>query len=324
VLPTALVYMDALSGERITSVDLGEAFVERYGYPYIVVHRGDLQQVLLDVCHAEDLIEIESGREVSEFRDEGSTAVVACADGAVYRAGVVIAADGVRSRARDLISSGDVNFDGYVAYRGTIDVSDVPSGLETDAMVMWVGPGAHLVQYKVRAGELYNQVAAFRSARFVAGEEDWGGPDELDAHFGNFCEAIRLAITRLSRDRHYAIADRDPTGSWVQNRIALLGDAAHPMLPVLSQGGCQAIEDAPAIAACLADEPQAEAALQLYEAARAPRAGKVQSAARRFADVCHIDGVGIELRNALFGRRSPTDYEALDWLYEPVSLGRTA
>lgn len=325
VKPTSLIYMDAISGQRITSVELGGAFLDRYRYPYVVVHRADLQRVMLEACAETTLIEIECGKDVVSYRQQEDTATVACADGSSYRADAVIAADGLKSAARPVIAPGSLRFDGFIAYRGTIPFSTVGATDDADAMVMWVGPDLHVVQYKVRAGELYNQVAAFRSPGFVAGEEEWGGPDELDAHFSSCCESVRDAISLLSRDRHYTIADRDPIRRWGLNRIALLGDAAHPMLPVLSQGGCQALEDALALAEEMKRSGNdQDAALRSYERRRAERAAAVQTAARRFADVCHIDGVGRELRNALFESHEPDDYQPLDWLYEPAAVDQLA
>jgi 2-polyprenyl-6-methoxyphenol hydroxylase-like FAD-dependent oxidoreductase len=325
VKPTSLIYMDAISGERITSVDLGDGFLERYRYPYVVVHRADLQRVMLEACAETTLIEIECGKDAVDVRQEADAAQVTCTDGTTYRAGAVIAADGLKSAVRQMIAPGPLRFDGFIAYRGTVPFSTLTATDDADAMVMWVGPNCHVVQYKVRAGELYNQVAAFRSPGFAAGEKGWGGPDELDAHFSSCCESVREGISLLSRDRHYTIADRDPIRRWGLNRIALLGDAAHPMLPVLSQGGCQALEDAVTVAEEMKRSPDDHrAALSGYERRRVDRAGGVQAAARRFADVCHIDGVGRELRNALFESHAPDDYRPLDWLYQPAAVDQPA
>jgi salicylate hydroxylase len=155
----------------------------------------------------------------------------------------------------------------------------------------------------------------FRSPRFAAGDPDWGSPDELDAHYAGFCAPLRTAASMLVRTKRYPLVDRDPMDRWASNRIAVLGDAAHPMLPVLAQGGCQAIEDAGALANSVLDNPDAVTALQDYERERVPRSRKVQMEARHFADICHIHGVGVELRNSLFRLHDPRDYRPLDWLY---------
>jgi 2-polyprenyl-6-methoxyphenol hydroxylase-like FAD-dependent oxidoreductase len=316
VRPSALLYMDALSGEGITSVDLGEQFVEHYGHPYLVVHRSDLQRTLLAACANDSLVSIETDREVQQVTDGGDDVSVICRDGTTYEAKLVVAADGLRSRVRSLYDDDDLRGEGFVAYRGTLPTSEVEQSSVLDAMVLWVGPGAHAVQYKVRAGDLYNQVAVFRSRRFAEGHAEWGTPEELDEHYARFCEPVRLAATQLIRTQRYPMFDRDPIDRWAYNRIALLGDAAHPMLPVLAQGGCQAIEDALALSEAVSEYREVSAALEAYERLRAPRAARVQLTARRFADVCHIDGVGVELRNALFRQHAANQFGPLDWLYE--------
>jgi len=320
VAPRQLLYMDALSGERIASIDLGERFLARYGHPYLVVHRGDLQRALLDACGEQPLVSIETGRAAQAFEDRGSDATVRCADGTAYAAEAVVAADGLRSRARALLAPGELRAEGFVAYRGAVPLSAMTEHADADAMVMWVGPDMHMVQYKIRAGELFNQVAVFRSRRFASGDPDWGSPDELDACYAAFCAPVRAGAALLDRTQRYPMADREPIGTWTTERIALLGDAAHPMLPLLAQGGCQAIEDAAALADALGPDADVPAALASYERLRAPRAARVQTSARRFADVCHIGGVGIELRNALFARHDPCDYAPLDWLYDEAAV----
>jgi 2-polyprenyl-6-methoxyphenol hydroxylase-like FAD-dependent oxidoreductase len=111
-----------------------------------------------------------------------------------------------------------------------------------------MGPGIHLVQYALRRGALYNQVAVFRSDEYRQGRQDWGGPEELDRVFAAACEAVRVALPSLGRDRRWAMQDRRPAPRWSAGRVTLLGDAAHPMLQYLAQGACQAIQDAAALA----------------------------------------------------------------------------
>ena len=108
-------------------------------------------------------------------------------------------------------------------------------------VVVYIGPGCHFVQYPLRRGELFNQVAVFRSPRALAGEQEWGTPDELDAAFGAACDRIREALPNLWRNRWWRMYDREPILRWTRNRIALLGDAAHPMFQNIAQGASQAI-----------------------------------------------------------------------------------
>jgi 3-hydroxybenzoate 6-monooxygenase len=320
VCPRELVYMDALSGERITSLDLGAEFLARYGHPYVVVHRGDVQQVLLEACTQTGLVTLQTDRAVAGVDDRGDHARVTFADGVTIEADLVVGGDGVNSVVRAVISADEPRCEGFVAYRGTIPIDEVAVDGGVDSMVMWVAPGIHMVQYKVSGGRLYNQVGAFQSRRFLAGEDDWGTPEELDEAYGVLCHAARHAASLLERGVRYPMRDREPLTAWSRNRVTLLGDAAHPMLPVLAQGGCQALEDAWVLARKLAEHADVTAALKAYDDERAPRAGMVQRQARRFADVCHISGVGVELRNALFAQHRPDDYAPLDWLYAPAGV----
>jgi salicylate hydroxylase len=135
---------------------------------------------------------------------------------------------------------------------------------------------------------------------------------------------VSYGASLLGRDVRWPMFDRDPIDNWTRNRITLLGDAAHPMLQYLAQGGCQAIEDAVCLARKVADHDDYEAAFRAYQAERIPRTARVQDSARRFGDICHIHGVGVDLRNAFFAQKAPQDYEPLDWLYLPTNGGPPA
>src|SRR6266568_4903542 len=199
------------------------------------------------------------------------------------------------------------------------------AGVELQAdkeVVAWIGPDLHFVQYPLRAGQIYNQVAVFRSRRYAAdpglADGEWGGPGELDEAFGPCCPQVREAAGFLWRDRWWPMYDREPLAGWTRGRIALLGDAAHPMLQYLAQGACQAIEDADALAHALAACPGPQLtgkALAGYEAERAAHAARVQRTARTWGDIWHVSGVGALLRDELFRRRPADDYSYTDWLY---------
>jgi 3-hydroxybenzoate 6-monooxygenase len=316
VYPSRLVWMDAILGSRITAVDLGDAFRHRYGQPYIVMHRGDLLNVLLEACRREALITLEAQREVVAIDDLGDAARARCADGTAYEAELLIGADGLWSMVRGLIADDEPICAEYVAYRGTIPMAQMSAHAGLDNVVMWVGPDMHFVQYPVRRGELYNQVAVFRSRHYRPHAEDWGTPEELDAHYAQTCAYVRDCARLMGRDKRWPMYDRAPITRWTRNRIALLGDAAHPMLQYIAQGACQAIEDSLALAACVgampADLPRA---LARYEEARRLRTARVQITARAMGAFFHLDGVAATVRNTLMTGRAGDDYAMLDWLY---------
>lgn len=322
--PRRLVLADAVTGRELTALDLTGAFVERYGAPYVLAHRGDLLQLLVRACRRSG-VELEAAREVTTATPTADAVVVECGDGSAYRARAVIAADGLHSRLRALLHDDEPVFSGYVAYRGTLPAGEAVYRADLGDVIAFVGPGLHFVQYALRRGELYNQVAVFRSRRYHRGEPDWGHPAELDEVFAAACPHVRSATGVLWRHQWWPMYDREPVDSWVwRDRVALLGDAAHPMLQYLAQGACQALEDARLLAVAVRRHTPVGAldarspvgkALADYQAARAARAARVQRNARTWGDIWHSDGLTRALRDEALRRRGPSDYTATDWLY---------
>src|SRR5260370_21197070 len=245
IFPKRLIMMDAVSGQLITSLNLDQKFLEHFGYPYIVMHRGDLLSVELEACRQNSHITLENNRDAVRIEDLGDGARVECADGSIYECEALVGVDGLWSTARKVVhDDGDPICAQFVAYRGTLPIEAAPPDSDFDNVTLWVGPDLHFVQYCVRRGKLFNQVAVFRSYRYKEGSEDWGGVDELEAHFGKMCPRVRAAVAKIKRNRCWPMLDRLPTPNWTRNRITLLGDAAHPMLQYIAQGACQALEDA--------------------------------------------------------------------------------
>jgi 2-polyprenyl-6-methoxyphenol hydroxylase-like FAD-dependent oxidoreductase len=319
------VLRDLGSGAELAELDLGAPLTARYGAPYVVIGRADLLSLLADACADAD-VELRPGREVTSV-DQSHFAssimggpVVTCGDGRMYAADVVLAADGARSVARALFGAGEPSGDGWAAYRGTVPVDALAVGDADDEVVAWTGPDAHFTRYPVRVGEAYEQVAVFRShlyplvgAASPGGADQgpealgWGGPEELDEAFSWATEPVRAAVRVLRRDHSWRMLDWEPLPSWTVDRVALLGDAVHPMPAYLAQGACQAIEDAVALADALADCPGPDAvaaALAGYQARRAPRVTRV-ARARQVWEAGPLP------------RRPADAYEASDWLYAP-------
>jgi salicylate hydroxylase len=316
VYPSRLVWMDAIRGTRITAVDLGEKFRARYGFPYIVMHRSDLLQVLLEACQKSPLITLEANRAVVAVDDLKDKARAHFADGSTLETDILIGADGLWSTVRKLIADDEPHRDGFVAYRGTIPMEQMSTHAGLDNVVMWVGPSMHFVQYPVRRGELYNQVAVFRSPRYKPGSDDWGTPEELDAHYSQCCEYVQTCAKLMWRDKRWPMHDRPPILEWTKNRIALMGDAAHPMYQYIAQGACQAIEDSLSLAKHVAAQPDRPAeALAAYQNERRLRTARVQITARAMGAYFHLAGVAAAVRNDLMERRPTDDYSMIDWLY---------
>src|SRR5882757_8339169 len=318
VLPRRLVMRDAVDGSDLTHLDVA-AIHRRYGSPYVVIHRSDLHAILVRACRAAgvDLV-IDTTVVDVEIGDRQSVAVSA---GRRDAGQLVLAADGLNSRLRGRLHQDDPVSSAYVAYRGAIPMADVGDAqIAAEDVVVYVGPHCHLMQYPLRRGEMFNQVAVFRSPKALAGESDWGTPDELDAAFAHTCDVVRAGRPHLWRDRWWRMYDREPMVTWARGRLALTGDAAQPVLQYLAQGSCQAIEDADSLAT-LADKhsspngPDWDRALADYTDLRTVRTARVQRTARSCGELWHCDGLFRTVRNALLTGRDPADYKHIDWLY---------
>ncbi|MFY1638058.1 FAD-dependent monooxygenase [Solwaraspora sp. WMMB335] len=322
--PRHLVLADARTGRELNRLDLTGPFLDRYLAPYVVAHRRDLLDLLLDAAVRAGA-RLEPDREVHCVEPGPDAVEIGCADGRRYRARAVIAADGLHSRFRALLSTDEPICSGYVAYRGAIPIEQASRTADLDDVVAFVGPGMHFVQYALRGGSYYNQVAVFRSERYRQGDPDWGDPAELHAVFSRACPHVRDAVRSIRTEQRWPMYDREPIDTWVLGgRMTLLGDAAHPMLQYLAQGACQALEDAAALAAAVdrhlpagpvdADAP-VQAALAAFAHDRAPRTARVQRNARTWGDIWHVDGLAATLRDDVLAHRGPTDYRATDWLF---------
>lgn len=324
VFPKRLVILDAITGKELTSLDLQEAFKQKYGHPYIVMHRADLHTVLYEACVKKGNIRLMTNSEVEKVEDLEDGARVYLTNGTVYEANAVIGADGIHSKTRKLVSDDQPVCSQYVAYRGTIPMEEITetAGTDPDDVLMWIGPNLHLVQYPVRRGELYNQVVVFKSFKYKPGAEDWkandwGTPEEMDERFKDTCSHVKHAISFISRKFRWAMWDRNPIDNWTKGHVTLLGDAAHPMLQYMAQGAIQALEDVAQLTNMLHKYgDDYKTAFAEYQKERIPRASKVQTNARNWGEMLHAtDPITIMLRNDIFSKRDKYDTTYVDWLY---------
>ena len=322
VLPRRLVLADAIGARELTSLELTD-FPARYGAPYLVLHRNDLLSALLDACAA-SRVRLHTDANVIELRDTGADAVATCADGREFTGEIAIGADGLHSRIRKHFIDDEPVNSGFVAYRGAVPMEQVERHADLRDVVAWLGPGLHLVQYPLRSGQMYNQVAVFRSQAYLRGEADWGDPAELAAAFAGCSEHVRESLSTLSIDNRWPMLDRLPMPDWARGRVALLGDAAHPMLQYLAQGACQALEDSAALAAALAAAGKAGPAVQRragqLRGARSPQAMRVQRTARTWGEIWHVDGIAKLIRDELLLDRDVADHKHVAWLYQDAAV----
>ena len=317
VFPDYAVMIDARDGREITRIALGPAFIARYGYRYMVVHRQDLLAALLSACRREAAIELLTGKTVGVFRDFSDRVEVSCVDGSLEVGTALIGADGVWSAVRaQVIGDGAPRVSGHVCYRGTVPMAEIPDHSYANAMALWVGEAMHLVQYPVRRGELMNNVAVIDSPKFRSGAAAFGDWGEVETLFAPAMPRVRDMAGYMDRKRNWILHDRDPLPNWTQGRVTLLGDAAHPTLQNMAQGACMAIEDA----VCLAERMGAagtdvNAAFLAYQQDRYLRTARVQISARFVANMVHLGGGARDVRNAVLSTRSPESIYELDWLY---------
>ncbi len=324
VLPENMVMKDAVDGTEITRLDLADLRRE-YEFPYMVIHRSDLHASLLEGCR-EAGVDLRTDHQCVGYEQREDGATVTFADGITASAPLVVAADGLHSVARQQFVGDSPVSSSYVAYRGAVPMDTVAENdISTTDVVVYIGPECHFVQYPLRGGDMFNQVAVFESPKAKRGEEDWGTPDELDAAFEGMCEPVQQGLPYMWRDRWWRMFDRDPIMSWVFGRVALLGDAAHPPLQYMAQGAIMAIEDGWVLAEHLAARTQDgvtdwDGALEAYNAVRPEHCRRVLSTSREWGKLWHVDGLERLQRNALMRARETTDYSFTDWIYGPTAL----
>jgi len=291
--PEAVELFDHRSGGLpVARVPLGSDAVARYGRPYWHLHRADLLD-LLRAGAEEAGATLHLGAGVEAAAPRGETVALTLAGGATAEADIVVAADGVRSalRARHVASS-PPRFARHVAWRGTVPAERAPAELVRPHVRVTMGHGRHLVTYPLRAGSLVNFVAVEEREAWTA--EGWSHPDDpghLRRAFAGWGGAAGALLDAVDSCFLWGLFDHAPLPRWVDGRIALLGDACHPMLPFLAQGATMALEDAWVLADCLdgADDPRA--GLVAYESARRGRATRVQRAAAGSGRLYHLGPV---------------------------------
>jgi salicylate hydroxylase len=278
------------------------------------MHRADLLAVLRSAIPDEA---VRLGRRCTGMTQDADGVTLTFSSGRPVRADAVVAADGIHSVLREHVTTASPPREsGLCAWRSLVPAAAAPAFARRPVQTLWLGYRHHLVHYPVSAGRLVN-IVAFSPAG--AGEvESWsavGRVTDLAAEFAGWDPRLGKLIAAAERVGRWSVLDRAPLPRWVSGRIALLGDAAHPMLPFYAQGAGQAVEDAAALAVCLTTGPwEPPAALARYERVRLPRASRVQEASRGRTAHHHLpDGPEQVARDAAFAGEDPLSHN--DWLY---------
>jgi salicylate hydroxylase len=318
VAPEGVHLIDARAGQSMATVPLGPLAELRYGAPYWVVHRADLQRVLLDAVRGNDNVAITQPFRVAACAADGDRVQVTSETEEVASGGALIGADGIRSQVRALIGvAGEPVYSGKSAWRLTVPMDEAAPPMRQDAIGLWLSSRAHMVHYPVRGGAEVNVVVIVDDRDAPEGWNVPGAADEFLPHLTDWPRTITDFLREQSGWRRWALYDMPPTRQWTAGRIALLGDAAHPVLPFLASGGALAIEDAAVLAAAWGEASGNPAtAFAAYARKRQPRAALVQARSRRMGRVYHMGGVMRWSRNQVLTASSP---QALlrrnDWLY---------
>ena len=311
--------MDATSAEEITRIPLDEPFRRRFGNPYAVVHRGDLHGVFLRACRDSDRIELRTGCEVAGYDQDDTGVTARLAGGEAVRGAALIGSDGLWSNIRrQMVGDGAPRVSGHTTYRSVIPTEMMPEDLRWNAATLWAGPKCHIVHYPLSGWKVFNLVVTYHNH---APEPVAGQPCSEEEVMRGFEHIHPRAqdIIRHGKDwKLWVLCDRDPVEHWVDGRVALLGDAAHPTLQYFAQGACMAMEDG----VCLADEVAAhpgrlDAALEAYRSRRVLRTARVQLQSRAIGDhIYHPAGAHAQLRNSIMRAKTPAEwYDILAWLY---------
>ena len=334
--PDCLQVRSSLTGHALGRLSLGESALQRYGHPYVTVHRADLHGLLLAALkrYPQTVLRYNAGAD-SFLQNE--TGVTLPSGAATVHGDLLVGADGLWSRVRSqLLNDGSPMTTGHLAYRALVPQASLPPALRSAQITAWLGPKLHVVQYPVKGGEWLNVVCIVHG-RVDGSLDSWNhaaNAASLRAALTGMCAPLQNLIQAIDNWRLWVLCRRPPmrgAREHAQGRVALLGDAAHPMLPYLAQGAGMAIEDAAELGRCLGQNARAGSGsvsvsdshsdittrLQRYARARWQRNARVQARAVRNGQIFHATGLvrwGRDLSMKWGGERVLD----LPWLYHPA------
>ena len=312
-----MVMHDAVDAYQVGKIPTGEAFRQRFGNPYAVIHRADMHMSLVKGAQASGEVDIITNCHIERVEQDADGVSVFDQNGVEYRGQALIAADGVKSVVRQKYVGDPALVTGHVVYRAVVSKDEFPADLQWNAASIWVGPHCHLVHYPLRGGEEYNIVVTFHSRE----QEEWGVKDgskeEVFSYFTEVCPQAHQLIELPKSWKRWATADREPIDTWTFGRVTLLGDAAHPTTQYMAQGACMAMEDAVTLGEALrVHDNDIAKAFDMYQRARVARTARIVLSSRQMGKIYHAKGVERMIRNDLWrGRSAERFYDAMEWLY---------
>jgi salicylate hydroxylase len=318
--PSRLQAREAMDGRVVGLLPLAGRAEALYGAPYATIHRADLHALLLAAVQQAG-VDLQLGSLLAEV-EQGPDGVTALSEqGEAWPAQALVGADGLWSRTRSALGlHGGTRFSGHLAYRALVAQDDLPPAMRSDQVTVWMGPRLHVVHYPVQAGRSLNLIVIVQGT-IPPDPQSWdqaAQPARLWEALGPVCPELMHLLRAVPAWRLWALHDRLPLSHAAQmahGRVALLGDAAHPMLPYLAQGAGMAIEDAHVLARCWALEGDVALRLQRYAGLRWARNARVQSRAIRNGRIFHARGLmawGRDLSMTLLGEQIMD----VPWLYQ--------
>lgn len=313
----ALRLLDAQTAQEITRIPLDAPFRAHFGNPYAVVHRAELHALLLRRCKVSGLVDLRTSQSARGYSQDGTSVTLHLRDGDITGR-ALIGAEGLRSPIRaQMLDDGEPIISGHTTYRSVIPREAMPEDLRMNAATLWAGPKCHIVHYPLKGGTVFNLVVTYHRdvAEAVSGEPV--SHEEVSEGFEHVHPSARAVIEHGSDWKLWVLCDREPVSRWTEGRVALLGDAAHPMLQYFAQGACMAMEDGVALAVALDGAVNVEAALAQYQAMRLTRTARVQMNSRLIGDyIYHPDDAKAAVRNEIMQSMSAQDwYDQLTWIY---------
>ena len=316
--PASIIMIDAVKGKKLATLPLGFDIQDEYDAPYLVLHRADLQDILLKACNETPDIKITFGAEIEDaaIHKNGVTALVKLNHTIKEQVcDVLIGADGVHSGVRQkILELPDAKYAGKIAWRALIPAAQIKPQESLSNTHVWLGPKAHAVTYPVQKGNYLNVIAVTQEVK--ASKVNLISESNLKEKFAHWSDDFTQFMELGTEWSGWPLFETPSVKTMVHRNVALIGDAAHAMMPFAAQGAAQAIEDAHVLAQRLAKTDDTEAALKQYEATRLPRVKRVVKTAQNNGRIYHLTGVPAMARNLVL---SKTPGKRLlrkqDWIY---------
>ena len=323
-LPERWVMRTFLSGDTVNEIALGDHHDGLHGHPYCLVHRADLQRMLVGSVLEQDPGALELGVQITGFDETTRGVTLICADGRRIEGDLAIGADGVKSvLRRQIIGPDRPVYSGNSAWRGTIPADRLPVGFSSQTTTSFMGPGRHIIYYWLRGGTLLNFVAPVETDQ--PSEESWTTKhdwEELKSDFEGWHDDVQTVIDAVDRDACYrwALNIREPVENWRSERAIVIGDAAHPTLPFIAQGAAMAVEDAMVLTRSLELASDVTQALDMFQNARIARTSRMVTGANRMSKMFHHETEDALRQAMIDGADLAKDRDKWLYNYNPVTV----